>query len=965
MQVARNGLGVLAVQDGGGIARLRLLHKGKLGVHVFLVKRLDLVVKRFACRDLGVRLVGDRQRDVGCRRGFPRLRLVNRALVAVERHVIGAGGVFNLVVFAVYIKRARGGHLQVIGKAVFVGNGVSAGVLHVIVREAGVHLLLQRGLLGGNLVRVALDGDIEGMGARNAGAIAAGVAEQLDGCGQRDLAVRRGARDRARVIAPAVTADLHLVAGALPFNLVLVSGAGTIRKRDLAGNGVGVVAIGIADGQLLGNVVQALLKLVLVPGNVDADRRVSGGFAVLGKGERDRCRAQAIEVVARILVRVHVEERDVAVGAVIGGGDADRRLVAGRDELDGVHLGGNALEAQLGDLRLKHAVEVGVVAVYGRRLDVFVGQLLHHRIDRIAIDDLVGEHGFHVGGTACRDNLQVLAGSCGGHGDVCAFHAFELGELPVGRIGGKPREGDAVLNLHAVDGVRIGSLGLSLGRHGIAGDEMSGGADSLRRGDHAQQVILARCRHRGARHPFDRIVQGIRRDFKRFARKRGAYGQRAVGGDAARNLLPIAIFAALGIPGIGELGVIGRVLVVIAAGNLRLRRDGATNLQDGGCHVLDLNGGKRVLTRNGNGADRIDGCGAAIIRGLLRADYRAVADGLHTDVLAHHGIGDRVRGLVGRILDILEVGIGRGLGVGVLPLIMNLISWGNLRIAADVSGGREHGAHLCRAGELDMMKRHRARFDHGAAGCLYFAETAVGASLNVLAQIGVRHRERVALRTFDLGVARGRAIAVVPGPCNARVVGNIAGCGSSACREGVADIDFAGRAFELHLGDVNGTSGSDNARGARGVFAAADLRGNDAFDAFALKRVGQRERFLRFAGNIRIGPVFRVALLPLEVQLGSVDERRRAFLLGKRPDRVAHAIDVGTGFGVGGGKESAIDVDGTGLLEGPHVTNGVTTVRNVVRTSVGGYGYVPSFQAVIDGKGAAALTLDGFPRCRV
>ena len=68
MQIARNGLGVLAVQDGGGIARLRLLHKGKLGVHVRLIKRLDLVIKRFACRDLGVRLVGDRQRDAGCRR---------------------------------------------------------------------------------------------------------------------------------------------------------------------------------------------------------------------------------------------------------------------------------------------------------------------------------------------------------------------------------------------------------------------------------------------------------------------------------------------------------------------------------------------------------------------------------------------------------------------------------------------------------------------------------------------------------------------------------------------------------------------------------------------------------------------------------------------------------------------------------------------------------------------------------
>ena len=170
-----------------------------------------------------------------------------------------------------------------------------------------------------------------------------------------------------------------------------------------------------------------------------------------------------------------------------------------------------------------------------------------------------------MGETACRDNLQVLAGSCDGHGDVCAFHAFEMGELPVGRIGGKPREGDAIVDLHAVDGVRIGSLGLSLGRHGVAGDEMGGGADGLRRGDHAQQIVLARCGNRGARHPFDRVVQGIRRDFKRFAHKRSAYGQPAVGRNAGRDLLPIGIFFAFGVPGIGKLGVIGRVFVVIAA----------------------------------------------------------------------------------------------------------------------------------------------------------------------------------------------------------------------------------------------------------------------------------------------------------------------------------------------------------------------------------------------------------------
>ncbi len=94
------------------------------------------------------------------------------------------------------------------------------------------------------------------------------------------------------------------------------------------------------------------------------------------------------------------------------------------------------------------------------------------------------------------------------------------------------------------------------------------------------------------------------------------------------------------------------------------------------------------------------------------------------------------------------------------------------------------------AGDFDMMKRHRARFDHGTAGCLLFAETAVGADLDIFAQVGVRHRESVALHTFDFVVAGVRAIAVVPGPYDASVVGHIARCSRCGCRKGVADIDL-------------------------------------------------------------------------------------------------------------------------------------------------------------------------------
>ena len=87
----------------------------QLSIKLVLVLRGNRKVEGLACRDLGVGLIGHREGDLGLRCLGARQRLIDRALVAVERNVIGAGGVLDLEVLAVDIERARARHLQVGG----------------------------------------------------------------------------------------------------------------------------------------------------------------------------------------------------------------------------------------------------------------------------------------------------------------------------------------------------------------------------------------------------------------------------------------------------------------------------------------------------------------------------------------------------------------------------------------------------------------------------------------------------------------------------------------------------------------------------------------------------------------------------------------------------------------------------------------------------------------------------------
>lgn len=121
----------------------------QLGIELVLVLRGNRKIEGLTSRDLGVRLVGHRKGDLGLRCLFARQWLIDRALVAVERDVIGAGGVLDLVVLAVDIKRARARHLQIGGQAILVSDRVGAGVLDIVVGKGRIDLLLQRLLVGG------------------------------------------------------------------------------------------------------------------------------------------------------------------------------------------------------------------------------------------------------------------------------------------------------------------------------------------------------------------------------------------------------------------------------------------------------------------------------------------------------------------------------------------------------------------------------------------------------------------------------------------------------------------------------------------------------------------------------------------------------------------------------------------------------------------------------------------------
>ena len=104
-----------------------------------------------------------------------------------------------------------------------------APALDIAVGKGRIDLLLQRLLVGGDLLGIALDGHGKVVRALNARRAAA---HKRDRRGQRNVAIARRARHLAGVVAPTIAGRPNDIAvGALPANLELALGARTVRKR--------------------------------------------------------------------------------------------------------------------------------------------------------------------------------------------------------------------------------------------------------------------------------------------------------------------------------------------------------------------------------------------------------------------------------------------------------------------------------------------------------------------------------------------------------------------------------------------------------------------------------------------------------------------------------------------------------------------------------------------------------------
>ena len=266
MKVSSHIGDILPVKNTQVEGRLRKAEIEQFGIKLVLILRGNGKVERPACRDFGVRLVGHREGDLGVRLLGTRQRLVDRALITVERDVVGARGILDLVVFAVDADVLGARHLQVGGQAVLVRIRFGVGVLDVVVGKGRIDLRLQSFLVGSDLFGVALDGHRKVVRALN---VRRAAAHKRNGRRKRNVAIAREARHLAGVVAQAITGRPNDVAvGALPANLELALGAHAVRKREVGRNRLGRIARSVADGNLLGGIVEHLLHASLVPSNL-------------------------------------------------------------------------------------------------------------------------------------------------------------------------------------------------------------------------------------------------------------------------------------------------------------------------------------------------------------------------------------------------------------------------------------------------------------------------------------------------------------------------------------------------------------------------------------------------------------------------------------------------------------------------------------------------------------------------
>ena len=484
VHVAGDGQGVLPVENGRGIAGLCGLHELEFAGKVFGVLRGDLILKGLGGRDLGVGLVGHRAGEFNRRGALSRQRLVDRALVAVKGNVLRVGRVRNAVVLTVHADSRRTRHLQVGGEALLIGNGRGVGVGNGVVGKGGIELGLQLGLLGLHLGRVGLDGngELSHTGERVV------TRHKFDRGGKRHRAIGRKARDRAGVVGPAVAADGDGGGiGALPGHGDLLCGARAIRQGEFARHGLGGITRGVADGEALRRIVEKRLQLSLVPCDLGClARNILNGLAGTRELEGHGRAAQAIDVVARVDVRVDEEERDVAVGIVAGGRDVHGRVGIGCGELDVLHADIDVGVAEVDELVLEQVVYVRAVGgVRDGEALVRALQLLDRAREGVLDDDVVRGDELDRGAAARGDDLELLAGRGLGNRDLSAGEALEQRGVVI-IVDGIPGKGHVFGNVDTGRGGIVHTLGICRRGNGIAGKKAGRSAVDLRRCGNAQ-----------------------------------------------------------------------------------------------------------------------------------------------------------------------------------------------------------------------------------------------------------------------------------------------------------------------------------------------------------------------------------------------------------------------------------------------------------------------------------------------
>ena len=385
VQVARHVRLVLPVKNTDREIRLGEGHKLLLKPQFPDILRGNRVFQRLAGRNFAVRLIGHRKRDgsrcgIGARHG-----LIHCAFVAIEYHVVGRCAVFHIEILAVDAQCRCARHLQIARQAVFVGNIIGAEVLHIFIGESRIDFLLQLGLIGGNLFRVALDDNVEIGGA----AYAVGTARnKLHRGGERDRTIGGSSIHLACVVAVAVAAHENPIGiGACPRDLEFIIRARAIRQRQVARHAAGVVARCIADRDALGGFVKQVLESGFIPRDRDGlVRLVVLGLAIARELKSNVRIAQLVDRPAGVFVRVDEEERDLAVGGVLRIRNADRRFFVGPRErnaaLCDLHVDiGIPKFRQLG---LKGGVDVRAIGAIGNlKMHVGIVELLHCRSKRI------------------------------------------------------------------------------------------------------------------------------------------------------------------------------------------------------------------------------------------------------------------------------------------------------------------------------------------------------------------------------------------------------------------------------------------------------------------------------------------------------------------------------------------------------------------------------------------------------